>query len=88
MDSARRARGERFVGDVKSIQVGGKLPVNTHGGWMSGSMGGQSHSTLIELVRQLQGTTGDRQVPNAKLGFWGAIGGVASVHSVAILGTD
>jgi acetyl-CoA acetyltransferase len=51
----------RFIAD-NGIGVGGKLPVNTHGGHLSESyMQGWSHQ--IEAVRQIRGGLGERQVP-------------------------
>ncbi len=51
------------------IEVGGELPMNTNGGLMSeGHIMGWNHQ--VELVRQLRGECGPRQVPNAEIAQW------------------
>jgi acetyl-CoA acetyltransferase len=69
------------------IELGGELPVNTHGGLLSfGSSGGINH--IIEAARQMRGECGDRQVPDARLALATNVSAVASNHSIAILGRD
>jgi acetyl-CoA acetyltransferase len=69
------------------IEIGGALPVNTHGGLLSyGSSGGINH--IIEATRQMRGEGGDRQVQGAKLAIATNVSAVASNHSIAILGRD
>jgi acetyl-CoA acetyltransferase len=86
-DFCERGAGGAFVGSGDAIKVNGSLPVNTNG-WLSGSFACASHGTLVEAVRQLQGTCGPRQVPGAELAFHAAIGGVQSAHSVTILSSS
>ena len=71
-------------------ELGGELPVNTHGGLLSfahpGMPGGIFH--LIEGGRQLRHECGPRQVPDTALALVTNVSAVASNHSVCILGRD
>jgi acetyl-CoA acetyltransferase len=84
--------GADYVQDG-AIRLGGRLPVNTHGGLLSCSHIGPGFPAgmhTIEVVRQLRGTVEPRrQVPDAKLGVTLSQG--MSVHGgggVLILGVD
>jgi acetyl-CoA acetyltransferase len=56
-----------------NIARGGSLPVNPDGGQLSGGyLVGWLHQ--VELVRQLRGEAGDRQVPGARVGMYTTTG--------------
>ncbi|KRA50328.1 thiolase family protein [Devosia sp. Root635] len=80
---AGHGQGAALIADG-GIRLGGKLPVNTHGGMLSeGHQAGLNH--VIEAVRQLRSECGPRQVADARLiavSGWGQLGD----GSFAVLG--
>lgn len=80
-----------IFGAEGNTKLGGKLPINTSGGLESKGhpVGATGVAQIAEIVWQLQGRAGNRQVPGAKVGLTenggGAIGIEAASMSVHIL---
>ena len=70
--------------------IGGKLPVNTHGGMLSHAHAGATGGLLgiVEAVCQLRGGLGDRQVQGAEVALVHNEGGVLSSHCTVILANN
>ncbi len=72
-------QGLAWVQDGR-IELGGNLPVNTHGGLHSdGHSGGWG--AIVEMVHQLRGQAGPRQIPNAEVLLWAPTFGNALVFT-------
>jgi acetyl-CoA acetyltransferase len=68
-----RGEAPQFV-ERGEMRLGGRLPVNTHGGLLSeGHLFGMGH--IAEAVRQVRGTAGERQIEDAELLFVNGYGG-------------
>jgi acetyl-CoA acetyltransferase len=81
-----RGDGGAFVASG-ALEIGGQLPTNTGGGYLSCSRAGAcSLLSIIELVVQLRHEAGPRQVANATLAYSHAISGVMQAHYTSILG--
>jgi acetyl-CoA acetyltransferase len=61
---------ERLYADGE-LEIGGRLPVNTDGGLIANGepIGASGLRQVHEIVRQLRGQAGDRQVEGAKVGY-------------------
>jgi acetyl-CoA acetyltransferase len=68
-------------------RIGGRLPVNTNGGMLSHAHAGAAGAILgiVEVVRQLRGGLGGRQVQGAEVGLVHNEGGILSSHCTMIL---
>ena len=70
-----------FVQDG-TIGPGGRLPVNTSGGLLSEAhIGGWNH--IREMVRQIRGTAGPRQIPGADVLQWATVWGDSVIMTAA-----
>jgi acetyl-CoA acetyltransferase len=81
-----RGEGGAFFADGHA-KIGGKLPVNTHGGMLSHAHAGAAGGLfgIVEAVRQLRGGLGARQVNGAEVALVHNEGGILSSHCTVIL---
>ncbi|HZP44132.1 MAG TPA: hypothetical protein VFB15_00645 [Candidatus Binataceae bacterium] len=84
-----KGEGGRFV-EGGRIELGGELPINTHGGLLSHCHPGQPGSmfAITEAVRQLRGECGQRQVRDARTALVHCQGGIMSTHCTLIFGAE
>ncbi len=85
----KKGEAGAFV-EAGGIELGGQLPVNTHGGMLSHCHPGNPGSmfSLTEAVAQLRRQAGDRQVADAELALVHGLGGIMSSHATMILGRE
>jgi len=71
-------------------RIGGRMPINTHGGMLSHAHAGAAGGLLgiVESVRQLRGGLGPRQVEGAEVALVHNEGGILSSHCTLILTKD
>ena len=85
----KKGEGGPFV-EAGHITLGGRIPINTHGGMLSyahpGLPGGFFH--IVEMARQLRGEADGRQVDGAKLALCHSLGGGFATNATIILGTE
>ena len=69
--------------------LGGDLPTNTNGGWISFGQCGIAcvMDSVMETVRQLRQETLGKRVERPEIGLVHALGGMQACHSVTILST-
>jgi acetyl-CoA acetyltransferase len=79
-----KGEGGRLL-DEGATQIGGRVPVNTSGGLLSRGdpTGATGVAQVVEIVWQLRGEAGKRQVPDAKVGLTHNLTGL--VCSVQVL---
>lgn len=80
-----RGEGGRFFLEGKAA-IGGKLPINTHGGMLSHAHAGAAGGLLaiIEGILQIRGGQGTRQVEDANIALVHNEGGILSSHCTMI----
>jgi acetyl-CoA C-acetyltransferase len=80
----KKGEGGRFIEEGFSDR-GGKVAVNTSGGLLSKGhvLGATGVSQIIEVVRQLRGQAGERQVQGAKVGLQHNAGGFIHTDTAA-----
>ncbi|MBU8906238.1 thiolase C-terminal domain-containing protein [Desertibacillus haloalkaliphilus] len=81
--------GGAFV-ESGAIDLGGEIPVNTHGGLLSHCHPGHPGSmfALTETVQQLRHQAVERQVNDAELALVHGQGGIMSTHATLIFGRE
>lgn len=80
-----KGEGGQFVEDWKQIAVGGRLPVNPHGGNLSCNHAATNYMNYVEAVQQLRNECGDRQVAGAQIALASCHAGVTSTGYTTIL---
>src|SRR5262249_37820707 len=77
---------EQLIADG-ATQIGGRIPVNTDGGLLANGepIGASGLRQIYELVHQLRGTAGDRQVANNPTVALAQLYGAPGTAAVAIL---
>ncbi len=79
-----KGEGGPFV-EAGRLGFEGGLSVNTHGGNLSQAhLDGMLH--VVEGVRQMRGTAGQRQVDGAKVALVSGLGGAFATSTAALLG--
>lgn len=84
-----KGEGAKFIEDGRS-RLEGDLPVNPSGGLKSFGhpVGATGVRMIYEIVTQLRGAAGRRQVANARVGLAHNLGGPGAVSCVVVLGRD
>ena len=85
----KKGEGGAFISDKQSY-IGGSTPVNVDGGLKSKGhpIGATGVSMAYEIVRQLRGQSGERQVPTADVGLTHNVGGIGQYTFVHVFRRD
>lgn len=84
----KKGEGGPFIGNGDNIKVGGKLPVNPHGGMLSACHAAAEFPNYLEAVWQLRGQAGARQVKDARLALATCAAGIMSTHFAHVLSVN
>jgi len=81
-----KGKGGKFI-EEKQSYIGGKTPVNVDGGLKAKGhpVGATGVSMTTEIVKQLRGDAGKRQVSGAEIGLMHNVGGIGQYTFVHIL---
>jgi acetyl-CoA C-acetyltransferase len=81
-----RGEGGPFIAERRSY-IGGSTPVNVDGGLKAKGhpIGATGVSMTYEIVKQLRGDAGERQVPGASVGLTHNVGGIGQYCFVQVL---
>jgi acetyl-CoA acetyltransferase len=84
-----KGAGGRFIEERQSY-ADGQTPVNIDGGLKSKGhpIGATGVSMTVEIVKQLRGEAGERQVKNADIGLTHNVGGIGQYCFVQVLRKD
>jgi len=84
-----KGEGGRFIADGQ-MTYGGQIPSNTHGGLLSFAHSGMPGALFhfYEVIRQLRGECGERQVAGATLGLVHSLGAGFATNATCIIGTE
>jgi acetyl-CoA acetyltransferase len=84
-----KGRGGAFI-EARQSYIGGATPVNVDGGLKAKGhpIGATGVSMACEIVRQLRGQSGERQVPGADLGLTHNVGGIGQYCFVHVYRRD
>jgi acetyl-CoA acetyltransferase len=84
-----KGEGGRFATSGE-ITYCGRIPINTHGGLLSFAHPGMPGSLFHfhEVVAQLRGRCGERQIAGAELGLVHSLGAGFATNATTILGTE
>ncbi len=84
-----RGEGGRFIAERRSY-IGGQVAVNVDGGLKAKGhpIGATGVSMTHEIVKQLRGEAGERQVPGAGVGLTHNVGGIGQYCFVQVLRRD
>jgi acetyl-CoA acetyltransferase len=79
-----RGEGVRLLADGVT-KLGGKLPVNASGGLLARGhpLGATGIAQIVEMVWQLRGQAGQRQVPGARVALTHCMGGIKELDAQA-----
>jgi acetyl-CoA C-acetyltransferase len=81
----KKGEGGKLL-DEKATEIGGRIPVNTSGGLkaVGHPVGATGIKQAVEIVLQLRGKAGKRQVKDAKIGLTHNVGGSGATAVVHI----